>query len=152
MPPKKAATNGNASDLGGVRSLDFTISGPDLLLLTQGRYVKPEEYAQLSTAFPGTTKGSIRNRVSALRVKQRDLYEKLGWKVPEGGAGHSATKAKGGKRGISEDDLADPETPTKKPSAKKAKKEAAMQKEDSDDLSGGDEDARVKEEEFEIEV
>ncbi|KAF1915408.1 hypothetical protein BDU57DRAFT_429868, partial [Ampelomyces quisqualis] len=92
----------------------FTWEGPNdtkLLLLTQGRYVKPEEYETLSSAFPGTTTGSIRNRISALRVKQRNLYEGLGWDVPEGGAGHSAKKS--GKRGGSEEERG-METPSKK--------------------------------------
>ena len=56
---------------------------------------------------PGTTKGSIRNRISALRVKQRDHYEKLGWKLPDGGAVHSAKKTKGGKRNALDSDNAD---------------------------------------------
>ncbi|EUC29902.1 hypothetical protein COCCADRAFT_42458, partial [Bipolaris zeicola 26-R-13] len=89
MPLKKAPANGEATD--GA----FKWDGPNdlkLLLLTQGRYVKPEEYEQLSTAFPGTKIGSIRNHISVLRVKQRDLYEQLGWTLPEGAAGHSAQK------------------------------------------------------------
>ncbi|KAJ4367161.1 hypothetical protein N0V83_007691 [Neocucurbitaria cava] len=134
MPPKKAAaaTNGDAAG---------EVSG--LLLLTQGRYVKPDEYEQLASAFGSSVStGAIRNRISGLRVKQRDLYEKLGWELPEGGAGHSAKKPKGGKRGVSEDGGgaggAEPETPSKKPRVKKAKKEAAAKKgEDSEEMEGG---------------
>ncbi|CAN9365395.1 unnamed protein product [Alternaria alternata] len=139
MPPKKSVANSDAGDAGG----PFKWEGPNdakLLLLTQGRWVKPDEYPQLSSAFPGepspnrvlplnhflsnlfsdspahpfcmpfrqapilklsqaissfpgTSTGSIRNRISALRVKQRDLYLELSWELPEGGAGHSAKKA-----------------------------------------------------------
>ncbi|KAI4640617.1 hypothetical protein J4E93_008207 [Alternaria ventricosa] len=156
MPPKKAATNGDASEAGG----PFKWEGPNdtkLLLLTQGRYVKPDEYPQLSSAFPGTSIGSIRNRISALRVKQRDLYLDLSWDLPEGGAGHSAKKtatprktpgskkrgaeAGDGADGQEEDELA---TPSKRPRAKEAKSkgkkeesvEAEVQEEDVS--SGGD--------------
>lgn len=70
MPPKKATngTNGEASE-GGVSYVvynvvsarltptqKFTWEGPNdtkLLLLTQGRYVKTDEYEQLASAFPG---------------------------------------------------------------------------------------------------
>ncbi|KAF1850870.1 uncharacterized protein K460DRAFT_350870 [Cucurbitaria berberidis CBS 394.84] len=146
MAPKKAAaTNGEAGEAGG----KFTWEGPNdnkLLLLTQGRYVKPDEYDQLSKAFSGTTIGSIRNRISALRVKQRDLYETLGWDVPEGGAGHSAKKTKGGKRSI-DDDSGEPQTPTKKSRATKAKK--TPKKGGSDGESGGEKGLVVKEEEVE---
>ncbi len=48
--------------------------------------------AEHSLTLPGATTGSIRNRISALRVKQRDLYESLGWDLPSGGAGHSTKK------------------------------------------------------------
>ncbi|KAF2128346.1 hypothetical protein P153DRAFT_404397 [Dothidotthia symphoricarpi CBS 119687] len=114
MPPKKAAANGDTSEAGG----KFTWEGPNdskLLLLIQGRYVKPEEYETLSTAFPGTTAGSIRNRISALRVKQRTLYDDLKWELPEGGAGHSAKKKKRELSGAEEG------TPTKKARVKKGK-------------------------------
>lgn len=101
--------------------------------------------------MPGTTEGSIRNRISALRVKQRDLYSDLGWTLPEGGAGHSAKKIKatpskraaGGDGGV-------PETPTKKPRAprKKESKFASPEKmdtatDDDEDIGGG-----VKQEDF----
>ncbi|KAE8842244.1 hypothetical protein HRS9139_01541 [Pyrenophora teres f. teres] len=76
MASRKAiAANGDAGEG------PFKWEGPNdnkLLLITQGRY--------LTTAFPGTTTGSIRNRISALRVKQRDFYESMGWTLPEGGA------------------------------------------------------------------
>ncbi|KAH9872600.1 hypothetical protein J1614_004993 [Plenodomus biglobosus] len=75
----------------------FTWEGANdmkLLLLTQGRYVKPDEYEMLAGAFgDDTSTGSIRNRVSKLRVQQRTLYEELGWELPDGGgAAHSARK------------------------------------------------------------
>lgn len=84
-----------------------------LLLLTQGRYVKTDEYEQLSSAFPGTTTGSIRNRISALRVKQRDMYEEAGWMLPEGGALKKPSMPAKRKKTALEDG-ADAETPTKK--------------------------------------
>ncbi|KAI4915389.1 uncharacterized protein J4E92_009343 [Alternaria infectoria] len=153
MPPKKAATNGDVGEAGG----PFKWEGPNdtkLLLLTQGRYVKPDEYPQLSSAFPGTSIGSIRNRISALRVKQRDLYLDLAWDLPEGGAGHSAKKTAttprktpgSKKRGAEAGDGADGEedevaTPSKKPRAKKAKTQAKKKEEESveeDGSEGGD--------------
>ncbi|KAH9860275.1 hypothetical protein IAQ61_012060 [Plenodomus lingam] len=39
--------------------------------------------------------GSIRNRVSKLRVQQRTLYEELGWELPEGGATKRTANASG---------------------------------------------------------
>jgi hypothetical protein len=95
---------------------------------------------------PGTTTGSIRNRISALRVKQRNLYESLGWDVPEGGAGHSAKKK-------------EPVTPRKKRkwdvglddekagSAKKVKKEKVEVEVEEEDGEG----VGVKEEQVEDE-
>ncbi|KAI4684238.1 hypothetical protein J4E81_009118 [Alternaria sp. BMP 2799] len=169
MPPKKAATNGDAGEAGG----PFKWEGPNdtkLLLLTQGRYVKPDEYPQLSSAFPGTSIGSIRNRISALRVKQRDLYLDLSWDLPEGGAGHSAKKtatprktASGKKRGVDavegdgldEDEVA---TPSKKPRAKKAKTQAKKKEEESVEEDGSEEgggdgkNVGVKEEELDEEL
>jgi hypothetical protein len=89
------------------------------------------------TSATGTSIGSIRNRISALRVKQRDLYLELAWDLPEGGAGHSAKKTAGTPRKtpttkkraadmLDADDAVDAEgeemgTPSKKPRAKKAK-------------------------------
>lgn len=69
--------------------------------------------------------GSIRNRISALRVKQRNMYEKHGWELPEGGAGHSAKKAKTtpSKRVADGEDV-ESETPTKKPRASRKKKQS----------------------------
>ncbi|KAL1793747.1 hypothetical protein ACET3X_008729 [Alternaria dauci] len=171
MPPKKSVANGDVSDAGG----PFKWEGPNdlkLLLLTQGRYVKPDEYPQLSSAFPGTSVGSIRNRISMLRVKQRDLYLELAWELPEGGAGHSAMKATKngsatpkngtprGKKRVADgafDDVSGEEvkTPSKKARGRKAKgvekeKESGEEGEDGgveeDDVSMG---KRVKEEEVE---
>lgn len=73
------------------------------------------------------TVGSIRNRISALRIKQRNLYEEMGWQVPEGGAGYSAKKkrsAEGGEEGTPSkkprtEQGEDTPTPAKKPRAKK---------------------------------
>ncbi|KAF1838982.1 hypothetical protein BDW02DRAFT_644110 [Decorospora gaudefroyi] len=135
MPPKKAATNGDASDASG----PFKWEGPNdtkLLLLTQGRYVKPDEYPKLSTAFPGTSTGSIRNRISALRVKQRDMYADAGWELPEGGAGHSAKKAAAParkKRNADADGSDEVQTPSKKPRAKRVKKDKVVKKEEQSD-------------------
>jgi hypothetical protein len=68
----------------------------------------------------GTTDGGIRNRISALRVKQRTLYEQLGWQLPEGVANHSAKKSKKEKRGAG--DEAEMQTPSKKPKANQVKR------------------------------
>ncbi|KAJ4989380.1 hypothetical protein SVAN01_05105 [Stagonosporopsis vannaccii] len=136
MPRKKDA-NGDSGKLVWEGANDTK-----LLILTQGRYVKPDEYEQLASALPGTTVGSIRNRISALRVKQRNMYEELGWVLPEGGAGHSAKKTKAKKaapqtkgslkRGASEGDDDDlPETPLKKPCAPRKKEDGRAERKDS---------------------
>ncbi|RAR00172.1 hypothetical protein DDE82_007555 [Stemphylium lycopersici] len=165
MAPRKAAANGEAgegpfkwegaNDNKVPHSHHTTnapqLTQPKLLLLTQGRYVKPDEYEQLTQAFPGTTVGSIRNRISALRVKQRDMYDSLNWTLPEGGAGHSAKRTPGKKAitprkrggdgsGGDGDDAV--ETPSKKPRAGKGKKDAPNKGEngstsDHGDASGG---------------
>ncbi|PZD41969.1 hypothetical protein A1F97_03935 [Pyrenophora tritici-repentis] len=125
MAPKKAV-----SASGDVSEGPFKWEGPNdnkLLLITQGRYVKPEEYEQLTTAFPGTTIGSIRNRISALHVKQRDFYDSMGWTLPEGGATKKTPSKKKTptKRDVEDagvDDADDAEqTPSKKPRARKPK-------------------------------
>jgi hypothetical protein len=86
-----------------------SLPSPILLPTCHSQYV-------LSTNIPpGTTVGSIRNRISQLRVKQRDLYEQLNWELPEGGAGHSAKKTTK-KRGIDDvNGAAGQKTPTKSP-------------------------------------
>ncbi|KAH7087694.1 hypothetical protein FB567DRAFT_592363 [Paraphoma chrysanthemicola] len=151
MPPKKASTNGDANDAGG----KFTWEGPNdtkLLLLTQGRYVKPEEYANLATAM-GTSEGSIRNRISTLRVKQRNMYEALKWQLPEGGATKKTSPKKRGAAGADDDGSGEQETPTKKARKKKGVKEEKVESESEGDGKGlgPDEGAgfRIKEEEVE---
>jgi hypothetical protein len=163
-----------------------------LLLLMQGRYVKPDEYAKLSEAIPGTspprlpipdlrsryssdvlstlphhlpsgphirhpganmrdnsiltstgtTTGSIRNRISALRVQQRDLYESLGWDVPEGGAGHSAKKPGSAKPGPKRkndgtDSMPGTPTPAKKGAGLFAGKKRAATEDSEGEGEGG---------------
>ncbi|KAF3038103.1 hypothetical protein E8E12_004028 [Didymella heteroderae] len=125
MPPKNTT---NSTEGGATEDGKFVWEGANdnkLLLLTQGRYVKPEEYEQLASAFPSATVGSIRNRISALRVKQRNMYEERGWQLPEGGAGHSAKKAKAAtsKRAAGDELGGEPATPTKKSRAHRKKKE-----------------------------
>ena len=98
------------------------------------------------TPHPGTSLGSIRNRISARRVKQRDLYLDLSWDLPEGGAGHSANKTPGSKKrgadvlkngdGLDEEEAA---TPSKKPRAKKAKTQAKKKEEESVEEDGSEE-------------
>ncbi|KAE8850685.1 hypothetical protein PTNB73_00297 [Pyrenophora teres f. teres] len=117
MASRKAiAANGDAGEG------PFKWEGPNdnkLLLITQGRY--------LTTAFPGTTTGSIRNRISALRVKQRDFYESMGWTLPEGGAtkktpSKKKTPIKRDAEDAGVDDAEEAEqTPSKKPRARKPK-------------------------------
>jgi hypothetical protein len=131
----------------------FTWEGPNdtkLLLLTQGRYVKTDEYEALSSAFPGTTTGSICNRISALSVKQRNAYEELGWELPEGGAGHSAKKKRG-----AEDAGQKEGTPSKKARVKKgaAKAKNSENEEEGEETEkpekGGGRAKKAKEEEEE---
>ncbi|KAL5121762.1 hypothetical protein ACEQ8H_000449 [Pleosporales sp. CAS-2024a] len=164
MPRNKAGTPNADTESTG----KFTWEGPNdtkLLLLTQGRYVKPDEYPQLASAFPGATQGSIRNRVSALRVKQRNLYEAMGWAVPEGGAAHSAKKKRGAdgatpskKRAVHDDDEHEHEhdegTPSKRARAPKSRKRVEEEDEDEEgarrgvaEHAGNGVGGRVKEEE-----
>lgn len=82
----------------------------------------------------GAKVGSIRNHISVLRIKQRDLYEQLGWTLPEGGAGHSSQKKtpKSAKKRNGDEDADDGdavlETPSKKPRARKGNKDTASAK------------------------
>lgn len=87
--------------------------------------------------------GSIRNRISALRVKQRNMYEEHGWGLPEGGASHSTKKPKAtpSKRGAGTGDGAEAETPTKKARTARRKKPATPEKD-----SGGEDDEEVGDE------
>lgn len=86
------------------------------------------------------------------------MYEERGWALPEGGAGHSAKKAKTKatlKRGASEGEGEDgvPEKPSKKPRAPRKKKVESVQAERKD--SGAEEDEKmgfVKEEPVEEEI
>jgi len=107
----------------------------------------------------GTTVGSIRNRISTLRVKQRNLYEEMGWDVPEGGAGHSAKKKRGaeGDEGTPSKKARGEGTPTpaKKPRAKKGAAKAKAAEEGGEVGQSDDEEIKpegwVKEEMLEDE-
>ncbi|KAF2028383.1 hypothetical protein EK21DRAFT_69884 [Setomelanomma holmii] len=120
MPPKKSkATNGDGEEAGG--AFRWTLENErKLLILTKGRYLTSEDYERLLTVFPGTNLNGVKIKCSRFRVEQRNMYEELGWTLPEGGAGHSGTKRK--KMGVSKGDDGDEEKggPTKKPRAKKA--------------------------------
>jgi hypothetical protein len=101
--------------------------------------------AHTLTLHAGTTVGSIRNRISALRVKQRNLYEEMGWEVPEGGAGQSVKKKRGAE-GTEEDGKK-----AKAPRARKGKKveevkSAEGEGESEGEIGGG---VGVKEEQVE---
>jgi hypothetical protein len=98
----------------------------------------------LLTQSQGTSPGSIRNRISALRVKQRNLYEELGWDMPEGGAARKKDTPKTPKKRAGDD--GDESTPSKKPRAKKAKKEVSPEVENE----GESEEKGVKEEDVEV--
>lgn len=93
----------------------------------------------------GATKGSIRNRISALRVKQRNLYEERGWELPDGAAGHSAKKAKATPSKRASDEDGEPETPSKKPRADRKKKTAISQTPERKDsgAEGEDDDEKL---------
>ncbi|KAJ8107970.1 hypothetical protein OPT61_g8501 [Boeremia exigua] len=120
MPPKKATTGTNGDAAEGGKIIWEGANDLKLLLLTQGRYVKPDEYPTLASTFPGVTVGGIRNRISTLRVKQRNLYEERGWTLPEGAAGHSAKKRGAGGEG----------SPCKKARGKKVEKQAEVVEEE----------------------
>ncbi|KAF1362163.1 hypothetical protein EJ07DRAFT_175383 [Lizonia empirigonia] len=115
MPPKKAASSTTNPD--ATESSKFTWEGPNetkLLLLILGRHVQTSEFETIASAIPGATGGAIRNRMSVLRLKQKKLYEELGWELPSG----TATAAKKGGKGASKraagEDGGEVETPTKK--------------------------------------
>ncbi|KAI8940605.1 hypothetical protein NX059_001878 [Plenodomus lindquistii] len=157
MPPKKSGTpftsdaNTAAGDAPTQKFIWEGANDLKLLLLTQGRYVKSDEYEKLASAFGAeASTGSIRNRISKLRVQQRNLYEGLGWEVPEGGAGHSSKKTAGGvggtpktpktpkKRGASAEQGNEEGTPRKKGRAKKGVKMEVL------DEDGGAEEEEEK--------
>jgi hypothetical protein len=97
----------------------------------------------------GTSTGSIRNRISALRVKQRNLYEDLGWDVPEGGAARKKDTPKTPKKRAAGED-GEEGTPSKKPRAKKVKKEITPEVEQELTPESEDSRAGVKEEDVEV--
>ncbi|EFQ87690.1 hypothetical protein CFE70_001693 [Pyrenophora teres f. teres 0-1] len=125
MASRKAiAANGDAGEG------PFKWEGPNdnkAAMLSRTSMSRPDEYEQLTTAFPGTTTGSIHNRISALRVKQRDFYESMGWTLPEGGAtkktpSKKKTPIKRDAEDAGVDDAEEAEqTPSKKPRARKPK-------------------------------
>ncbi|USP75698.1 hypothetical protein yc1106_02972 [Curvularia clavata] len=125
MAPKKAAATKDEASEG---AQPFKWEGANdlkLLLLIQGRHALPDEYEQLATAFPGVSTGGIRNRISNLRIKQRELYESLGWALPESVAANGGKRAPKAakKRGADESDAAD-ETPKKKVTKKRVADES----------------------------
>ncbi|KAH7074614.1 hypothetical protein BKA63DRAFT_596131 [Paraphoma chrysanthemicola] len=129
MPPKKkaASPDDNADGSGTFR---WTLENErKLLILTQGRYLTADDYERLVTVFPGTNLNGVKIRTSRLRVEQRNMYEQLGWTLPEGGATKKAgTKKRGaaddeGVGGENGDAEKEKEKPAKKARAKKAKKE-----------------------------
>jgi hypothetical protein len=123
---------------------------------------KPQSsISQANSSFPGTSTGSIRNRISALRVKQRDLYLELSWELPEGGAGHSAKKASknstpktgtpkrkadgGFDDGSGEGGGEEVKTPSKKPRGRKPKAEVKEKSVDKGSVEeDGEEDVEVE--------
>jgi len=127
--------------------------------LTQGRYLTGEDYERLVTVFPGastnpfsphpsnpltpptgTNLNGVKIKTSRFRVEQRNMYEELGWQLPEGGAGSKRKKAADG--------TAEPETPTKSPAKKpRAKKGSKAAK--AKESEGSDEGEKVKEENVE---
>ncbi|KAH8632693.1 hypothetical protein IG631_11327 [Alternaria alternata] len=150
MPPKKSVANGDVGDAGGVSLSSSTFLDHELIItlaLQMGRSQRRE----------GTSTGSIRNRISALRVKQRDLYLELSWELPEGGAGHSAKKASknstpktgtpkrkadgGFDDGSGEGGGDEVKTPSKKPRGRKPKAEVKEKSVEKD----GEEDVEVEE-------
>jgi uncharacterized membrane-anchored protein len=100
-------------------------------------------------ASAGTNWNAIRQRVSKMRVEQRKRFEELGWALPDGAA-KTPTKtptksprkraAAGNKGGVDGD--AEAESPTKKPRARKPKKEIDEEENPFDEET---EDAGVKE-------
>jgi hypothetical protein len=107
--------------------------------------------------------GSIRNRISALRVKQRDLYAGLSWELPDGASGYSNKKGansnpntpkKTPKKRAADDSGESAEgggSPVKEKKArqKKAKKEDVKKSKSEvevEDVVHGDEAAGVKDE------
>ncbi|KAI4605375.1 hypothetical protein J4E85_011111 [Alternaria conjuncta] len=70
-----------------------------LFLLIFGRTVTPAEYPQLSKVFPGSSVGSIRNRITALRAEARKMQEGLGYEVGAGAAAKKVAAATPKKRG-----------------------------------------------------
>jgi hypothetical protein len=97
----------------------------------------------------GTSNGSIRNRMFALHVKQRNLYEDLGWDVPEGGATRKKETPKTPKKRAAGED-GDEGTPSKKSRAKKVRKEVTPEVEQERTPESEDVGTGVKEEDVEI--
>lgn len=100
---------------------------PTIPLLPPSHHSPPTIRNTTDPPTPGTTKKAITVRVSKLRVEQRELYNDLGWDLPEGGAKRKAGGADG-----------ETPTPTKKPRtpSKKGGKKAVEEASEEDDGEG----------------
>jgi hypothetical protein len=83
----------------------------------------------------------VKIKVSRFRVEQRNMYEELGWTLPEGGAASKPGK----KRAVKEGEDGEAETPTRKQRTPRKKKEKAgvaeaeVKKSDDEEMEGKDE-------------
>ncbi|KAG9195877.1 hypothetical protein G6011_00998 [Alternaria panax] len=155
MPPKKVA--GDSADAGG--KFSWTAENDrTLLVLTMGRALTTEDFHKLAKDAlpPGTNWNAVRQRVSKMRVEQRKRFEDLGWAMPESAAKTPTKTPKGTpkKRAAATDKNdeggdAETESPTKKPRARRPKKETVKKEIEDEGMAGGDmKDEGVKEKEF----
>ncbi|KAI4918657.1 hypothetical protein J4E90_003044 [Alternaria incomplexa] len=166
MPPKKK-TGEDGADTAGDGAFRWTPENElTLLLLTMGRAPTKDDYVKLVDALPpGTNWNAIRQRFGKLRKDQQKRFEELGWDMPDGSAAAKTPKTGTPKKRAAAADKGedgggeDGETPTKKPRARKGKKEVVKKEVEDDgglggelyrELNGGD--GFVKEETLEEDV
>ncbi|KAB2100556.1 hypothetical protein AG0111_0g11262 [Alternaria gaisen] len=147
MPPKKKIADEGA-EAGGDGKFSWTTDNErTLLLLTMGRTITSDDHHKLVEALPpGTNWNAIRQRFGKMRKEQRARMEELGWTLPDG-ATETPTKTptkSPKKRTVAteksdEGGDAEAESPTKKPRARKPKKETAKKEIKVEDMADGGE-------------
>ncbi|KAI4653158.1 uncharacterized protein J4E79_008671 [Alternaria viburni] len=149
MPPKKK-TGDDGAEAGGDGKFRWTAENERTLLLlamNRGTLTK-DDYHKMVGAFPGpagTNWDAIRQRFIKMRKEQRALCEKLDWplpgdaeKTPTKTPGKSSKKREKGEEGGDAEVAGEMESPTKKPRARKPKKEVVKKEVEEDDGLGGE--------------
>ncbi|RYO15438.1 hypothetical protein AA0111_g11662 [Alternaria arborescens] len=138
MPPKKKVVADESAEA----------AGDGLFILIIERQLTTEDYHKIVEALPpGANYNGVRQRISKFRKEQRARMEELGWALPDGTATKAPVKTptkSPKKRAVAteksdEGGDAEAESPTKKPRARKPKKENAKKEIKIEDMADGGE-------------